>query len=60
MELRNAHKISVAKPKGKRSLRTLKHSWEETEWDGVDWIHESKDRDWWHAPVNTVMTVHVP
>jgi hypothetical protein len=27
---------------------------------GMDWIHVAQDRDWWRAPVNTVMNLQVP
>jgi hypothetical protein len=26
-------------------------------WRGVDWIDLTKARDWWRAPVNTVMNL---
>jgi hypothetical protein len=32
----------------------------ETEWDGVDWIDKTQDRDQWRALVNTVMNFRVP
>jgi len=48
-EMRNAYKISVRKPEGKRQLGRPKCRWEdniivdlrEVEWDGVDWTHGS-------------------
>jgi hypothetical protein len=43
-EIRNAYKILVRKPEGKRTLRTPRHRWKdnirmdlrETVWEGVD------------------------
>jgi hypothetical protein len=54
-EMRNAYKISVRKPEGKRTLRRPRHRWEdnikmdlrETGFGGVDWIHQAQDRDQW-------------
>jgi hypothetical protein len=51
-EVRNAYKILVGKPEGKRSLGRPRHRWEdnirvdikEIWWDGVDWIHLAQDR----------------
>jgi hypothetical protein len=28
-------------------------------WEGVNWIHLTQDRDWWHAFVN-MMFLRVP
>jgi hypothetical protein len=44
---RNAYKILVGKPEGKRTLRRPRHKWEdnirinlwEIRWEGVDWMH---------------------
>jgi hypothetical protein len=44
-EMRNACKILVIKPEGKRSRRRPRHRWEDNVrmdfiwWDSVDWIH---------------------
>jgi len=46
-EIRNAHKILVEKPDGKRPLRRPRHGWEdifrtdlkEMRWEVVDWMH---------------------
>jgi hypothetical protein len=46
-EIRNAYKIFVENPEGKRPLGRPRHRWEdnivadlrETRWKGVDWIH---------------------
>jgi hypothetical protein len=29
-------------------------------WAGVDWIDLAQDKDYWRAPVNTVMNLRVP
>jgi hypothetical protein len=50
---RNAYRVSVGRPEGKRLLRRLGHRWEdnikmdlrETGWVGKDWIHLAEDRD---------------
>jgi hypothetical protein len=50
---RNAYRILVGKPEGKRPLGTLCHRWVndikmdlgEIGWDGVDWIDLAQDRD---------------
>jgi hypothetical protein len=67
-EKRNACRILVVKPEGKRPLRILRHRWVDNikmnlrgiEWDGVDRIDLAEDRDSWRALVNTVMNLRVP
>jgi hypothetical protein len=62
-ETRNAYRILVGKPEGKRPLGrprrrvvdNIKMDFTETGWDGVDWIELAQDRDQWRAFVNTVM-----
>jgi hypothetical protein len=64
-ETRNAYKILVGKPEGKRPLG---HRWVdnitmelgEIGWDGRDWIELAQDRDQWRALVNMVMNLRVP
>ncbi|PNF39390.1 hypothetical protein B7P43_G13220 [Cryptotermes secundus] len=46
--MRNAYRILVGKPEGKRPLRR------EIGWYGMDWIHLAQDRDQWRALVNKV------
>jgi len=65
--MRNAYKILVGKPEGKRPLRRPRRRWEdvtldlrEIEWKGVDWIHHAQDREEWRAVVNTVMNLRAP
>jgi hypothetical protein len=65
---RNAYRILVGKPEGKRPLGRQKHRWvdnikinlREIVWDGMDWIDLAQDRDQWRALVNTVMNLRVP
>jgi hypothetical protein len=65
---RNAYRISVGKPEGKRPLRRPRHRWvvnikihlREIGCDGMDWINLSHDRDQWRALVNIVMNLEVP
>jgi hypothetical protein len=60
---RNAYKILVGKPEGKRPLRrprrkrvdNVKMDLREIWWGGMDWIDVSQDRDL----VNTVMNLLV-
>jgi hypothetical protein len=65
---RNAYRILVGKPEGKRSLGRPRCRWvdnikkniREIGWDGMDWIDLVQDRDHWRALVNTVMNLRVP
>jgi hypothetical protein len=62
-EKRNAYRILIGKPEGKRPLRGPRRRWvgnikiylRETWWDGMDWIDLAQDRDQWRVLVNTVM-----
>jgi hypothetical protein len=66
--MRNAYRILVGNPEGKRSLRRPRHRWVdnikmdlgEIGWDGMGWINLAQDRDYWRALVNTVMNLQVP
>jgi hypothetical protein len=67
-EERDAYRISVGKPGGKRPLGRRRRRWvdnikidlRERDWDGVDWIDLAQDRDQWRALINTVLKLPVP
>jgi hypothetical protein len=67
-ETRNAYRILVGKPEGKRPLGRPRRRWVdnikmdlgEIGWDGRDWIKLAQDRDQCRALVNTVMNLRVP
>jgi hypothetical protein len=67
-EKRNACRIVVGKPEGKRPLGRPRRRWvdnikinlRELGWDGMDWNDLAQDRDQWRALVNTVMNLRVP
>jgi hypothetical protein len=67
-EKRNAYRLLVGKPEGKRPLGRPRHRWVdniklyllEIGWGGVDWIGLAEDRDRWRALVNSVMNHRVP
>jgi hypothetical protein len=66
-EKRNACRILVGKPEGKRQLGRPRRRWvnnikinlREIGWEGMDWIDLAKDRDQWRSLVNTVMNLQV-
>jgi hypothetical protein len=61
-EKRNAYRILVGKPEGKRPLGRQRRRWvdnikmdlTDTGRDGVDWMDMAQDGDQWRALVNTV------
>jgi hypothetical protein len=67
-ERRNAYRIFVGDPEGRRPLGKPRRRWvdnikmdlTEIAWDGMDWIGMAQDRDQWRALVNTVMNLRVP
>jgi hypothetical protein len=67
-EKRNAYRILVGKPDGRRPLGRPRRRWVdnikiylgEIRWDGVDWIDLAQDSGQWRALVNTVMNLRVP
>jgi hypothetical protein len=63
-ERRNAYRILVGKPEGKRPLGRPRRRWvdnlREVGWDGSDWIDLAQDRDRLRAHVNAGMNVRVP
>jgi hypothetical protein len=56
-ENRNAYRILVGKPEGKRPLGRPRHTWEdniridhrEIGWGCMDWIDLAQDRDQWRG-----------
>jgi hypothetical protein len=67
-EMRNAYKILVGKPEGKRPLGRPRQRWEdnirmdlrEIGWEGMDWVPLAQDRDQWWTLMNTVMNLWIP
>jgi hypothetical protein len=67
-EKRNAYRILVGKPEGKRPLGRPRRRWldnikiglREIGWDEVDWSDMAQDMDQWRALVNTVLKLRVP
>jgi hypothetical protein len=67
-EKRNAYRILVGKPEGKRPLGrprrrcvdNVKMDVREIGWGAMDWIHLAQLRDQFSALVNTVMNFRVP
>jgi hypothetical protein len=67
-EKRNAYRVLVGKPGGKRPLGRPRHRWvdniimdlREIGWVGMDWIDLAQNRDQRKALVNTVMNLRVP
>jgi hypothetical protein len=67
-EKRNAYRILVGKPEGKRPLGRpryrlvdkIKIDLRVLGWGDMDWIDLAQDRDHWRALVNTVMNLRVP
>jgi hypothetical protein len=67
-EKRNAYRLLVGKPEGKRPLGRPRRRWVnnigmdlvEVGWGDVDWIGLAQDRDKWRALVNEVMNLRVP
>jgi hypothetical protein len=65
---KNACRISVGNPEGKRSLGRPRRRWVDTiklylreiGWDGMDWIDLAQDTDQWRTFVKAVMNLLVP
>jgi hypothetical protein len=67
-EKRNAYRLLVGKPEGKRSLGRprrrgvdkIRMDLGEVGWSEVDWIGLAQDRDRWRTLVNSVLNLRVP
>jgi hypothetical protein len=67
-EKRNAYRLLVGKPKGRRPLGRPSRWWlddtriylVEVGWGDVDWIGLAQDRDRWRALVNSALNLRVP
>jgi hypothetical protein len=67
-EKRNAYRVFVEKPEGKRPLGRHTHRWEdnikmylkEKGWSGMELIHPAQDMDQWRVLVKTVIDLWVP
>jgi hypothetical protein len=57
-ERRNAYRILVGKPEGKRPLERPRRRWVDN--IKMDCIYLAQDRDLWRALVNTVMNLWFP
>jgi hypothetical protein len=66
-EKKNAYRLLVGKPEGRRPLERLRCRWldnirmdlVEVDWGDVDWIGLAHDRGW-RALVNSVLNLGVP
>jgi hypothetical protein len=67
-EKRNAYRLLVGKPDGKRPLGrprrrrvdNIRMDLGEVWWGDVDWIGLAKDKNRWRALVNSVLNLRVP
>jgi hypothetical protein len=64
---RNAYRLLVGKPEGKRPLGRPRHrfvdirkDFGEVGYDDVDWIGLAQDRNRWRALVNSILNLWVP
>jgi hypothetical protein len=68
VEKRNAYKLLVGKPEGKRPLGrprrrrvdNIRMDLVEVGWGDVDWIGLAKNRNRWRALVNSALNLGVP
>jgi hypothetical protein len=67
-EKRNAYRLLVGQPEGKRplgrpkctSVDNIRMDLGEVGWGDVDWIGLAKDKNRWRAVVNSVLNFRVP
>jgi hypothetical protein len=67
-EKRNAYRLLMGKPYGKRPLGRPRRRWVnnirmdlgEVEWGDVDWSGLAQDRNRWRALVNSVLNFRFP
>jgi hypothetical protein len=67
-EKRNAYRLLVGKPEGKRQLGRPRRTWVDNirmdlgkvGWGDVNWIGLAQDRNKWRALVNSVLNLRVP
>jgi hypothetical protein len=64
-EKRNAYRMLVGNPEGKRPLRRPRRKWVDSikmdlRYDWMDLIDLAQDRDQWTALMNTIMDFPVP
>jgi hypothetical protein len=67
-EKRNAYRVLVEKPEGKRPLGRHRRRWEdnikmdvrEIGWSVMEWIDLDQERDQWKVLINPVMNRRVP
>jgi hypothetical protein len=67
-EKRNAYRLLMGKPEGRKSLGRPRRRWldnirmdfAEMAWGDVDWISVAQDRERWRALVNSVSNLRVP
>jgi hypothetical protein len=67
-EKRNAYRLLVGKPEGRRPLGRSRRRWldnirmdlVEVGWGVANWIGLARDRDRWRALVNSVLNLRIP